>query len=64
MIAPLPKANYVEACIKSLKKRLYKFMYARQTNRFIDDLDDIVAAHNNSFHCGIMHIPASVDLHK
>ncbi len=59
-----PKSNYAERLISTLKNRLYKFMYANQTNRYIDHLPQIIQAYNESYHSGIKTSPASIGKHN
>lgn len=55
------QANYVERFIQTLKSRLYRYIIQRNSSRYIDDLQDIVHAYNNSFHRGIQMEPAFVN---
>ncbi len=59
-----PKSNYAERLISSLKNRVYKYMYAKQTNRYIDHLDEIVQAYNDAYHRGIKRSPSSIGKHN
>ena len=54
------KANYAERMIRTLKNRIYKFMYERQTYRYIDVLQDIVSSYNNTIHSSIKMAPSQV----
>ena len=42
------KASYAERAIRSIKEKLYKIMTQRNTNRYIDFLQDVVDSYNNS----------------
>ena len=54
------KANYAERVIKTLKGKIYKYLYANKTKRYIDALEDLVDGYNNSYHSGIKCSPSSV----
>ena len=54
------KANYAERVIKTIKSRLFKYMYDRQTYRYIDVLQDIASSYNNTVHTSIGMPPAEV----
>ena len=54
------KANYSERMIRTLKNRIYKFMYERQTYRYIDVLQDIASSYNNTIHSSIKMAPSQV----
>ena len=54
------KANYAERMIKTLKQKLFKYMYDKQTYRYIDVLQDIVTSYNNTIHRSIAMTPADV----
>ena len=54
------KANYAERVIRTLKKKIYKYLYSNKTQRYIDVLQDLVDGYNNSFHSGIKCSPSSV----
>ena len=47
------KANYAERAIKTIKGRIYKFFTHKQTHRYIDILQDVTGAYNNSVHRSI-----------
>ena len=51
------KAAIVERFNRTLKSRLWQYFSAKQTRTYIDVLDDIVAAYNNSFHRSIQMTP-------
>lgn len=53
-------ANYAERAIRTLKGRIYKMFYKNQNYRYIDDLQDIVSAYNNSVHSTIKMKPSSI----
>ena len=54
------KANYSEALIKNLKKRLFQYFQTHSTYTYIDVLPEIVRSYNNTFHSSIDMTPASV----
>ena len=54
------KANYSEALIKNLKKRLFQYFQTNSTYKYIDILPEIVRSYNNTFHSSIGMTPASV----
>ena len=58
------KANYAERVIRTLKKKIYKYLYANKTKRYIDVLDDLVEGYNNSYHSSIKCAPSSVNKHN
>ena len=54
------KANYAERLIRTIKGKLFKFMYDRQTFRYVDVLQDIAISYNNTIHSSIKMAPANV----
>ena len=54
------KANYAEAAIKSLKKRLFQFFQHTNSYRYIDTLQDIVKSYNATIHSSIGTSPDKV----
>lgn len=54
------KANYAEAMIKGLKKRLFQYFQYNNSYSYIDDLQDIVDSYNNTVHSSIGLSPAQV----
>ena len=55
------KANYAERAIRTLKGKIYKYMYYKKTKRYIDVLDELVNGYNNCFHKGIQMMPSAVN---
>lgn len=55
------KCALAERFIRTLRGRIYRFIYWKHTNRYIDDLQAIVDNYNNSHHRTIKTTPASVD---
>ena len=56
------KASVVERFNRTLKTRMWKYFTAKNTRVYIDILQDIVHAYNNSYHRSIGQAPASVSL--
>ena len=54
------KANYAERAIKTIKGRIYKFFTCKQMHRYIDILQDVTGAYNNSVHRSIDMAPMKV----
>ena len=51
------KANYAERVIRTMKKKIYKYLYHNKTQKYIDALPDLVAGYNSSFHSSIKQAP-------
>ena len=56
------KASVVERFNRTLKTRMWKYFTAKNTRVYIDILQDIANAYNNSYHRSIGQAPASVSL--
>lgn len=54
------KANYSERLIRTIKGKLFKYMYDKQSLRYIDVLQDIAASYNNTEHRSIGVAPSQV----
>ena len=54
------KANYAERVIKTLKKRIYRYITHTDKERYIDKLQDFVKSYNYTYHRSIGMPPASV----
>ena len=54
------KANYAERVIRTLKKKIYKYMYHNKTKKYIDVLPELVSAYNNTIHSGLKRAPNSI----
>jgi hypothetical protein len=54
------KAAIVERVIKTIKGHLSKYMYYKQTRKYVDILPKIVFSYNNTFHSTIRRSPISV----
>ena len=54
------KANYAERVIRTLKKKIYKYLYHNKTLKYIDALPNLVAGYNSSFHSSIKQAPNTV----
>ena len=55
------KANYAERVIRTLKRKIYKYLYYKMSERYIDVLDDLVLAYNDNYHSSIKCSPSSVN---
>lgn len=55
------KCAISERVIKTVKHRLFKYLYHANSFRYIDVLDDIVDAYNNSYHRTIKMTPNEVN---
>ena len=55
------KANFVERLAKTIKKRLSKYMYSKQTNKWVEALPKIIQGYNNSVHSSIKIAPSAVN---
>jgi hypothetical protein len=58
------KAAIAERVIKEIKKLIYRFMDERQTNRYIDVLQDLVKTYNHTFHSRIKMAPKDVTIDR
>ena len=58
------KAAIVKRAIKTIKGKMFKIMYDKQTNKFIGYLSDVVESYNNSFHSSVQTEPVNVSLIK
>jgi len=54
------KANYAERVIRTIKKKIYKYLYYNKTRKYIEVLPDLVAGYNSTYHSGIKQTPISV----
>lgn len=54
------KCAIAERFNRTLRSRIYRYLSAENTNRYIDKLSDIIIGYNNSFHRTINTTPASV----
>ena len=54
------KANYAERVIRTMKKKIYKYLYHNKTQKYIDALPDLVVGYNSSFHSSIKQAPNTV----
>ena len=55
------KSSVAERMIRTLKTRLFKYMYHNQTFRYINDLENIVESYNNTIHRTTGMTPNSVN---
>jgi hypothetical protein len=56
------KAALAERVIRTLKEKIARFMREKQTWRYIDVLDDLVASYNDTYHKSIKRAPAEVNV--
>jgi len=54
------QANYVERVIQTMKKKIFRFMNAENTEQYITVLENLVQSYNNTWHSGIKKRPADV----
>ena len=54
------KCALAERLIRTLRSRIYRYIYWKNTHRYIDNLQDIVDNYNNSYHRTIKTSPISV----
>jgi hypothetical protein len=54
------KSNYAERAIQTFKGKLVRYMRSNQTYKWINQLNNITDAYNNSIHRSIKQTPASV----
>ena len=55
------KCAIVERLNRTLREKIYRYMHAKKTNRFIDILDKLVRGYNSSVHRTIKMAPADVN---
>ena len=55
------KSNYIERLNRTLKNKLFKYMYHNQTHRYLDVINDIVNSYNNTTHASINMKPKDVN---
>lgn len=58
------QANYVERVIQTMKKKIFRYMVAQNKEKYINVLEDMVNAYNNTWHSGIQERPADVTAAK
>lgn len=54
------KCGLVERLNRTLRSRIYRYMFLQDSNRYIDVLQDIVKGYNNSYHRTIKMAPVDV----
>ena len=54
------KATIVERLNRTLKNKMHRYMFQKQTRRWVDILDDIVTSYNNSTHSATGKAPNEV----
>ena len=55
------KANYAERVIRTLKKKIYRYLYHSKTHKYIDVLQDLVEGYNENYHTGINCAPSMIN---
>ena len=55
------KANYAERVIRTLKKKIYRYLYHNKTHKYIDVLQSLVDGYNENHHSGINCSPAMIN---
>ena len=55
------KASVVERFNRTIKEKIYRYLTLKNTNRYIDVLNDLILSYNNSYHRSIKTSPASVN---
>lgn len=55
------KANYVERSIRTIKGKIMRYMRAKHTKKWVDQLQNIINSYNNTYHRSIKQTPNSVD---
>ena len=55
------KANYAERFIKTLKHKIYRYLFKTRKERYVDALPDLVYSYNNTVHQSLGRTPASVN---
>lgn len=56
------KAAIAERCIKEIKKLIYRYLSANQSNRYIDELQNIFKTYNSTYHSSIKNNPKDVNV--
>jgi hypothetical protein len=54
------KANYAERVIRTLSKKIFRYFTEKNTYKWIDVLQDLVASYNQTYHRSIGKAPADV----
>jgi len=52
------KAAVAERFNRTLKEKMYRYFTAKHTRRYVDVLEDLVHAYNNTYHSSIEMAPA------
>lgn len=55
------KAAIAERAIKTIKSKLYKYMYNKQIHKYVDILQEVVKVYNSSYHTSIKMQPREVN---
>lgn len=54
------KASIAERVIRTLKKKIYKYLTHKETNKYINALDDLVNSYNKTYHRALKTSPDKV----
>ena len=57
----LTKANYAERALKTIKSKIFRYMMSKQTHKYVNVLQDLVKAYNNTKHSSLGRPPADVN---
>lgn len=57
----LTKANYAERGLKTIKSKIFRYMMSKQTHKYVDVLQDLVKAYNNTKHSSLGRPPSQVN---
>lgn len=58
---PVIKCSLAERFIRTLRRKLYMYLYANQTIKYIDVLPKIVNSYNNTVHSSTKYKPSSIN---
>jgi hypothetical protein len=56
------KASVVERFNRTLKEKMWRYFTEKQTNKWIDIIDDLIDSYNNTYHSSIKIEPINVNL--
>ena len=55
------QANYAERVIKTLKSKIQRYLQSKNTEKYVDVLQDLVTSYNQTWHYGIKSKPKDVN---
>lgn len=55
------KAAVAERVVRTLKEKIYRYMYEKNTRRYLDVLQDLVSSYNDTYHKAIKMAPSEVN---